>query len=76
MKPTIRKLNGQWTVHRPGYGFTASQVAVFGSWRAALEALHTAPASAGPLTEHGHYSMGLRDQGWSYQRGTIRLEDT
>lgn len=76
MKPIIRKLNGRWQVSRPGYGFGLPSVDVFDSWKSAVGSLRTAPASAGSLTEHGHYSLGLSYQDHSYQRGTIRLEDT
>lgn len=77
MKPSIRKLDGCWTLTRPPYGFTTEpEVTVHTSWKAARTALlRSAPASAGASSQVGGYTWGLSAKGWPL-RGTIRMEET
>ncbi len=77
MKPSIRKRDGRWVVTRPGYGFRPeARREAFGSWRAAVASLRSAPAAAGASAERGHYTLTSPGQaGWP-RRGTIRMEDT
>lgn len=67
MKPSIRKQGGQWTLTRPGFGFspvpTVTEHATWKDARAAL--LGDAVGSAGPITERAYtaYTPGLT-AGW------------
>lgn len=76
MKPSIRKVDGRWTVSRPGYGFSPATVEPFDSWREAADSLRSAPASASASAERGSFTLQpLGQAGWP-RRGTIRLEDS
>lgn len=75
MKPSIRKHGDLWVLSRPGYGFCPDTVEEFGSWKAAVGSLRTAPASAAASAERGQFSLSLATSYWGPRRGTIRMED-
>lgn len=76
MKPSIRKENGEWVVTRPGYGFNPQDtVEEFGSWKAAVASLRSAPGSSCASSERGFYTL-VQFNGRGGWRGTIRMEDT
>lgn len=74
MKPSIRKQDGRWLVTRPGYGFNPTPaVERFGSWKAAVASLRSAPGSAGASVDRGAHTLhSVNQRGWP-QRGTIRM---
>lgn len=78
VKPTIRKAGTRWVLTRPAFGFaTSDEVTLHESWKAAVAALRTAPASAGASSERGYFTLGMTSRwGMSSRRGTIRMEET
>ncbi|MFD2421659.1 hypothetical protein [Amycolatopsis pigmentata] len=49
-RPTVRKINGQWTSMRPGYGFSKDQTRTHRSWKAAIRSFETR-SGASTITE-------------------------
>lgn len=69
VKAIIRKVNGQWAVNRPAYGFAPGhQQAVYPTWKAAIRSLDTEVAGAGSSTDRASYTLGL----WAWNRSRAR----
>jgi len=61
-KPIIRKQGDEWTVTRPGYGFSGPSTSTHESWRAAVRSLSSLGA-AGPQLERAAAASRWRDVG-------------